>query len=324
MKGYSSEKVRNVILLGHGGCGKTTFLEAALLKTKAINRLGKIEDGNTVSDYDKIEIEKKHSIKTTLVPVEYNGYKYNFLDTPGFFDFEGEVKSALGTVGAAVIMLDASAGVQVGTEKAWDLCSEYKTPTFILLNKIDKEGVDCDAVVEELREKFGNSVVTDDDMDALNEAVAGTSEELMEKFFNDEPFTEEEFVNGLMNGIAVGEIVPVFKASNFTGEGIDHLLTAIPRYVPDPEEHAPYPALNSNDEEVEVDCNVKGDPVMYIFKTIADPFLGKISYAKVMAGTVKAGQELYNARSQKSEKLGSMFFVRGNSRRLQQKFLREI
>ena len=311
MKGYSSEKVRNVILLGHGGCGKTTFLEAALLKTKAINRLGKIEDGNTVSDYDKIEIEKKHSIKTTLVPVEYNGYKYNFLDTPGFFDFEGEVKSALGTVGAAVIMLDASAGVQVGTEKAWDLCSEYKTPTFILLNKIDKEGVDCDAVVEELREKFGNSVVTDDDMDALNEAVAGTSEELMEKFFNDEPFTEEEFVNGLMNGIAVGEIVPVFKASNFTGEGIDHLLTAIPRYVPDPEEHAPYPALNSNDEEVEVDCNVKGDPVMYIFKTIADPFLGKISYAKVMAGTVKAGQELYNARSQKSEKLGSMFFVRG-------------
>lgn len=311
MKGYSSDKIRNVVLLGHGGCGKTTFLEAALLATKVINRLGKVEDGNTVSDYDKMEIEKKYSINTTMVPVEYNGYKYNFLDTPGFFDFVGEVDSAMSTVSAAIIMVDASEGIQVGTEKAWELCSETDTPKFMVLTKIDKDNVDCDKLVEQLREKFGNSVVTDDDKDALREAVAGTDEALMEKFFNDEPFTDEEFTNGLMDGIANGDVVPIIKASSLTGEGIDEVLRSIARYVPTPSKHAPYIGKNSKDEDVEVITDVSADPVMYVYKTIADPFMGKISYAKVLSGTVKLGQELYNPRSQKSEKLGSMFFVRG-------------
>lgn len=311
MKGYSSNKIRNVVLLGHGGCGKTTFLEAALLATKVINRLGKVEDGNTVSDYDKMEIEKKYSINTTMVPVEYNGYKYNFLDTPGFFDFVGEVDSAMSTVSAAIIMVDASEGIQVGTEKAWELCSETDTPKFMVLTKIDKDNVDCDKLVEQLREKFGNSVVTDDDEDALREAVAGTDEALMEKFFNDEPFTDEEFTNGLMDGIANGDVVPIIKASSLTGEGIDEVLRSIARYVPTPSKHAPYIGKNSKDEDVEVITDVSADPVMYVYKTIADPFMGKISYAKVLSGTVKLGQELYNPRSQKSEKLGSMFFVRG-------------
>lgn len=311
MKGYSSDKIRNVVLLGHGGCGKTTFLEAALLATKVTSRLGKVEDGNTVSDYDKMEIEKKYSINTTMVPVEYNGYKYNFLDTPGFFDFVGEVDSAMSTAGAAIIMVDASEGIQVGTEKAWELCSELNTPKFMVLTKIDKDNVDCDKLIEQIREKFGNSVVTDDDEDALREAVAGADEELMEKFFNDEPFTEEEFTNGLMNGIANGDIVPIIKASSITGDGIDEVLRSIARYVPTPSRHAPYIAVNANDEEVEISTDVNADPVLYVFKTIADPFMGKISYAKVLSGTVKAGQELYNPRSQKMEKLGSMFFVRG-------------
>lgn len=311
MKGYSSDKIRNVVLLGHGGCGKTTFLEAALLATKVINRLGKVEDGNTVSDYDKMEIEKKYSINTTMVPVEYNGYKYNFLDTPGFFDFVGEVDSAMSMVSAAIIMVDASEGIQVGTEKAWELCSETDTPKFMVLTKIDKDNVDCDKLVEQLREKFGNSVVTDDDEDALREAVAGTDEALMEKFFNDEPFTDEEFTNGLMDGIANGDVVPIIKASSLTGEGIDEVLRSIARYVPTPSKHAPYIGKNSKDEDVEVITDVSADPVMYVYKTIADPFMGKISYAKVLSGTVKLGQELYNPRSQKSEKLGSMFFVRG-------------
>ena len=311
MKGYSSDKIRNVVLLGHGGCGKTTFLEAALLATKVINRLGKVEDGNTVSDYDKMEIEKKYSINTTMVPVEYNGYKYNFLDTPGFFDFVGEVDSAMSTVSAAIIMVDASEGIQVGTEKAWELCSETDTPKFMVLTKIDKDNVDCDKLVEQLREKFGNSVVTDDDEDALREAVAGTDEALMEKFFNDEPFTDEEFTNGLMDGIANGDVVPIIKSSSLTGEGIDEVLRSIARYVPTPSKHAPYIGKNSKDEDVEVITDVSTDPVMYVYKTIADPFMGKISYAKVLSGTVKLGQELYNPRAQKSEKLGSMFFVRG-------------
>ncbi len=314
MKGYSSDKVRNVVLLGHGGCGKTTLIEAALLATGVTSRLGRVEDGNTVSDYDKMEIEKKFSINTTLVPVEYKGYKYNFLDTPGYFDFQGEVISALSTAGAAIIVVDASEGVQVGTEKAWEMCRKYHTPKFMVLNKMDKSDADADKVVEQIRQVFGNSVVTDDDQDALNEAVAGASEELMEKFFNDEPFTEEEFTNGLKNGIATGDIVPIIKCSALKGgDGIDEILRCISKYVPDPEDHDPYPAVNNAGEDIEIATDVKQDPLLYVFKTIADPFLGKISYAKVITGTVKSGVEMYNPRTQKNEKLGSMFFVRGKT-----------
>ncbi|MBQ6582543.1 MAG: GTP-binding protein, partial [Mogibacterium sp.] len=313
MKGYQSDKIRNVVLMGHGGCGKTTFLEAALLATKAISRMGKVEDGNTVSDYDKMEIDKKYSISTTLVPVEYNGFKYNFLDTPGFFDFVGEVKSALSVASAAIIMVDASAGVQVGTEKAWDLCSDHKTPKFIVLNKIEKENVDIDGVVDQLKEVFGSSVVTEDDEDALMEAIAATDDELMEKYFEGEEFTEEEISTGLRKGIASGEITPILKASNLTGEGIDDVLKNISKYVPAPAQHEPFEAVTPDGETVEITTEGSGDPIVYIFKTIADPFLGKISYAKVMSGTIKGGMELYNPRSQKAEKLGSMFFVRGKN-----------
>lgn len=313
MKGYPTEKIRNVILLGHGGCGKTTFLEAALLDTGVITRMGKIEDGNTTSDYDKMEIEKKYSINLTLVPVEYKGYKYNFLDCPGFFDFVGEVRSALSTASAAMIMVDASAGIQVGTEKAWEECSKHRTPRFMVLTNTDKPGVDCDKLVADLRDRFGNSVVTDEDQNALNEAVAGTDEALMEKFFNDEPFTEEEYYNGLMNGIAFGEIVPIIKMSSMTGEGVDEVLRVIHKYVPVPQLHAPYIGTNPKGEEVEVVTDPTAHPVLWVFKTLTDPFLGKISYAKVLSGTVKAGQELYNSRTEKTEKLGSMFFVRGKT-----------
>lgn len=311
MKGYSTDKIRNVVLLGHGGCGKTTFLEAALLATGAISRMGKIENGNTVSDYDKMEIAKKYSINTTLVPVEYKGYKYNFLDTPGFFDFVGEVRSALSTAAAAIIMVDASEGIQVGTEKAWKECKKHETPLFIVLTKTDKEGVDCDAVIDQLREKFGTSIVTDENKDALNEAVASTDEDLMEKFFSGEEFTEEEFRKGLHAGIATGDIVPVIKESSFTGDGVDEVLRSIYRYVPSPLEHAPYPAKDGRGEDVSVKTGECENPILFVFKTVADPFLGKISYAKLIAGTLKSGAEMYNPRSEKAEKLGSMFFVRG-------------
>lgn len=311
MKGYKTEKIRNVVLLGHGNCGKTTFLEAALKYTGAISRMGRVEDGNTVSDYDKMEIAKGYSINTTLVPVEYKGFKYNFLDTPGFFDFIGEVRSALSTAAAAIIMVDASAGIQVGTEKAWKECKKSKTPVFMVMTKIDKENVDCDAVIAELREKFGNSVVTDEDEEALNEAIAATDEELMEKFFEGEEFTEEELSTGLRKGIASGEIVPVIKTSSMTGDGIDEVLRSINRYIPEPTKHAPYIGKDADGNEVEIITKPEGDPVLFVFKTIADPFLGKISYAKVLTGQIKSGTELYNSRSLKPEKLGAMFFVRG-------------
>ena len=313
MKGYKSENIRNIALVGHGGCGKTTFLEAALLATGVINRLGKVEDGNTVSDYDKMEIEKGYSISTSLVPVEYNKVKINFVDTPGFFDFVGEVNSALRAVEAAAIIVDASSGIQVGTEKAWNSCKQFGIPKFFLINKTDKENVDVDNTIEELKDKFGTSVVTLDDKDALTEAIAETDEELMEKFFAGEDFTDEEFNRGLSHGIGAGEIVPVLACSAVTGEGVKEALEQFITLVPKPGDHETYAAKNDDDEDIEVAVESAGKPAAFVFKTIADPFLGKISLAKVISGTLKAGQEIYNARAEKSEKLGAMFFMRGKT-----------
>ena len=313
MKGYSSDKIRNVVLLGHGGCGKTTFLEAALLATKVINRLGKVEDGNTVSDYDKMEIEKKYSINTTMVPVEYNGYKYNFLDTPGFFDFAGEVQGALRGVEAAAIVVDASAGVQVGTEKAWDACKKIGSPKFIILNKIDKENVDVAATIQQLQDKFGNAVVTLDDKDAMAEAIAEVDEELMDIYFNEGGFTDEQFGKGLTKGILQGDIVPVFKCSSLTGEGVKEVLQEIIEFVPNPTIEG-YRAKDENQQPVLIEADPNAKPVLFVFKTLADSFLGKISLAKVVSGKVSAGMTLHNFRVEKDEKLGSVFFVRGKEK----------
>ena len=295
MKGYTAETIRNVALLGHGGCGKTTFLDAALLATGVISRLGKVEDGTTVSDYDKTEIEKGYSINTTVVPVEFNKVKINFLDTPGFFDFAGEVQGALRAVEAAAILVDASSGVQVGTEKAWDACKENGTPKFFIINKTDKDNVNVEQVISDLQAKFGSSVVTLDDRDAVSEAIAEVDEELMDIYFENMEFTDEEFNRGLSKGIAQGDICPVFQCSALKGEGIKEVLQSIVDIVP----------------KAEADAN--GKPVVFIFKTLADPFLGKISLAKVISGKLTPGMGLYNHRAEKDEKLGSMFFLRGKT-----------
>ena len=315
MKGYSSDKIRNIVLLGHGSTGKTTFLEAGLLNTKVISRLGKVESGNTVSDYEKMEIEKGYTINQTLVPVEYKGTKLNFIDTPGFFDFAGEARAALSTGATAIIMVDASSGIQVGTEKAWDLVKEYNSPTFFIINKIDKDNVELDEVISAIQDKFGSACVTLDDKDALDEAVAAADEELMEKFFEGEAFTDEEFAHGLATGIHNGDIMPIMTMSALTGEGVDEVLDSLCKYVPKPATVVTE-AKDADGNDIEIACDPAGDLVIYIFKTLADPFLGKISYAKIVSGTLKSGTDVYNPRSEKSEKLGSVFFVRGKAQEM--------
>ncbi len=315
MKGYTSDKIRNIVLLGHGSTGKTTFLEAGLLNTKVISRLGKVESGNTVSDYEKMEIEKGYTINQTLVPVEYKGTKLNFIDTPGFFDFAGEARAALSTGATAIIMVDASSGIQVGTEKAWDLVKEYNSPTFFIINKIDKDNVELDEVISAIQDKFGSACVTLDDKDALDEAVAAADEELMEKFFEGEAFTDEEFAHGLATGIHNGDIMPIMTMSALTGEGVDVVLDSLCKYVPKPATVVTE-AKDADGNDIEIACDPAGDLVIYIFKTLADPFLGKISYAKIVSGTLKSGTDVYNPRSEKSEKLGSVFFVRGKAQEM--------
>lgn len=354
MKGFSGDKIRNVALIGHGGCGKTTIIEAGLFSTGVINRMGKVEDGNTVSDYDKMEIEKGYSISTSVAPIIWDGIKINMIDTPGDFDFVGEVLESLQVSDASVIVVDASSGVQVGTEKAWKQAKKFDEPVFIVINKMDKENIDFQSVVEDIREKLGKSVapfmipiggeafkgyvdVVDmvakdftgsglkdipvpDELkptleatrEMLIEAIAESDEALMEKYFDGVPFTKEEIHGGLRKGIATGDIVPVMASSAANNKGIIYLLDILKEYAPTPTEHVEYQGINPmTQEETLRKCSEDEKFSAVVFKTIVDPFVGKISLMHVHSGKMKVGNETYNATSDKTEKIGHMFFMRG-------------
>lgn len=317
MKSYTSEAIRNVALVGHGSCGKTTMLEALLFETGVTSRMGKIEDGNTVSDYDKMEQEKGYSINTAVVPVLWKDSKINFIDTPGYFDFVGEVNAALRAAESAVIVVDAAAGVEVGTEQAWKACEKYKMPRFIIINDKKKEAYDFDAVFANLKENFGDHLVPMDwplgELDGdLKEAIAMTDDDLMEKFFNDEEFSAEEINQGMKNGIASGAIVPVLKTpfdlEKKNGEFLDMLLAL----APNPLDHEAYKAVDGAGEEIEIEPSKDGPVSAFVFKTIIDPFVGKISILKIVSGKIEVGMELANERSGRSEKIGKLFMLRGN------------
>lgn len=317
MKGYTSETIRNVALVGHGGCGKTTFLESVLKETGAIEKMGKVENGNTVSDYDKMEKEKGYSINTSVVPVIWKENKINFIDTPGYFDFVGEVNAALRAAEAAIILVDAGAGVQVGTEQAWKACERYKKPRFIVINKRDKDEFDYYKTFNELKSKFGEHLIpfswpiTTEIDEELKEAIAMTDEALMEKYFNGDNFTEEEIKKGLAQGIADGAMVPVLSAAFELQKGSQGLLDLLVTYVPTPLQHGPYGGFNDKNEPVEKISVVDGPFSAFVFKTIIDPFVGKISIMKVVAGKLNAGTEVLNERTGKVEKIGKLFFLRG-------------
>ena len=317
MKGYTSETIRNVALLGHGGCGKTTFLEAALLETGVIDKLGKVEDGTTVSDYDKMEIEKGYSINTSVVPVEWKGNKINFIDTPGYYDFIGEINAALRASEAAVIMVDAGSGIEVGTEGAWKACERYKKPRFIVINKRDKDEFDFYKTFHQLKGKFGDTLIpfswplTVDIDEELKEAIAMADDALMEKYFDGENFTEEEIRKGLVKGISEGQIVPVCSSAFQISQGLEGLLDLLVTYVPTPLQHGAYKGFDEHNEPVERMCVTDAPMSAFVFKTIVDPFVGKISLMKVVTGKINSGDDVYNERAGESERLGKLFFMRG-------------
>ena len=357
MKDYQSDKIRNVALVGHGGCGKTIMAEAMLYTTKVTNRLGKVEDGNTVSDFDKEEIARRISISTSSIPVEWKDYKYNILDTPGYFDFVGEVSCALRVAGGAVIMVDASSGVEVGTEKAWNYLSTQKIPRLIFVNKMDKDNVSFDKVLNELRDKFGKSVApfaipmgessdfkgfvnvvdlisreyngkecVDKPVPAeyegsiasiremLFESVAESDETLMEKYFAGEEFTTEEIHTGLRKGVINGDIVPVLVGSAINNIGIHTLLDMIHDYMPTPKDAKPCVGVNPRDgKQIERNIDVTEPFSALIFKTIVDPYVGKISLMKVCSGKLSTDMEVYNPEKDEHEKIGNLFLLRGKN-----------
>jgi elongation factor G len=357
MKVYESEKIRNIALLGHGGSGKTTFCEASLYASGVSKRMGKVEDGNTFSDFDKEEINRKTSINTSVVPVEWNGYKVNLIDTPGYFDFVGEVQGAMKAAGGMVIFIDATSGIEVGTEKAWKMAMDKKTPTFIAINKMDRENVEYDKIIAELREAFGKKIapfqipigseenfignvnvvkmtareydgkdcnekpIPDDLVDLaqemrelLMESVAESDEELLEKYFGGEAFTEEEIQTGLRKGILSGEIVPVVCASFAKNVGTHTLLDMLCDYSPSPMDMPPKTGINpKNDQEVVRTLEPTEAFSAQVFKTIADPFIGKISLLKIISGKLTSDMEILNANKNEKERVGSLFFIRGKN-----------
>ena len=356
MKVFTTENIRNISLLGHRGSGKTTLVESILYVKGYIKRKGDVENGTTVSDFDKEEIRRIFSINTSLISVEQNDVKLNFLDTPGYFDFVGEVVSALRVSASAVLVLDATAGVEVGTEKAWKLLEERKLPRIIFVNKMDKGYVNYPKLLNELKEKFGKKIapfcipigekeefkgfvnVVDmvgrvfdgkecvdtpipADIDVsevrnlLFEAIAETDEALMDKYFAGEEFTKEEIVKGLHKGVVNGDIVPVMVGSAQQNIGIHTLLNYLELYMPCPTELFSGQRIGEDpttQQEKIVKISSENPFSAIVFKTLVDPFIGKISFFKVNSGTIKKETEVFNPKKNKKERIAQILTMQGN------------
>ncbi len=356
MQTYKYEKIRNVAVLGHGGCGKTTLVEAMAYTTGITKRMGRVEEGNTISDYDKEEQKRLFSISTTLVPILWEDTKINFLDTPGYFDFVGEVEEAVSAADAAVIVISAKAGIEVGTRKAWDICERFKLPRMFFVTDMDDDNASYRNVVEALKEEYGNRIAplhtpirenekfvgfvnvvkmagrrfsnnlgeyVDGDIpdycmdyvntyrDALMESIAETSEELMNKFFEGEEFTMVEIENALRGSIGTCDMVPVLCGSGVQARGTFALLQAIDKYFPSPNKNVITGMSQKTETTFFADYDANKDFSARVFKTIADPFIGKFSLIKVCSGVLKSDSVIYNANKGTEEKLSRLYVLRG-------------
>ncbi len=350
MKQYKAKDIRNIALAGHGGDGKTSLAEALLFMAGATDRLGSVAEGNTVCDFDPEETKRKLSVSSAVAPFEYDGVKVNIIDTPGLFDFAGGFHEGVRAADAVIITLSAKSGVLVGTEKAWKLATAQKKAKAFYVSKMDLENADFNKVLEALKEKFGNAVCpavipvgdvyvdlitkkaftfdakgksTKVDMpdapiieeleDAINEAIAEADDELMEKFFDGEEFTEEERFRGFEEGVATGIIAPVYCGDSVTLRGIEMLLHEFKKIFPSAEEVASEVATDADGKDVKLTCTEDEPLAAYVFKTVADPFVGKLSYVKVVSGVLTATSAVTNARTGNPERLGKLVIMRGKN-----------
>ncbi len=356
---YKTENIRNVVLLGHGGAGKTTLAESMALTTGIITRMGTVADGNTISDFDKEEQKRQFSISTTIIPIEFNGIKINIIDTPGYFDFIGATEEGLSVADAAVIVVNAKSGIEVGTHKAWGFCEKYKIPRIIYISGMDDANADYMKVVEDLKAEFGKKIAPfhlpiseggsfagyvnviresgrkykadgsydecevpadlKDEMssarDMILEAVAETSEELMDKYFGGEEFTLEEIMSALKNSVIEGDIVPVQVGSSVNNFGGKMVLEAVERYFPSPDKSPvrKYGRDTKTEETFICECSTDKPLAAYVFKTIVDPFIGKYSLVKIYSGVLSADDTVFNAETDESEKISKIYIMRGKN-----------
>ena len=356
MNVYTTDKIRNVVLLGHGGAGKTSLVEAMAYLSGITNRMGKISDGNTISDYDKEETKRLFSINTSVVPIIWDDVKINILDTPGYFDFVGEVEEAVSAADAAIIVVSGKNGIEVGPKKAWEICEKYKLPRMVFVTDMDIDNASYRQVVTDLQELYGKKIApfhlpireneefvgyvnvlqqrakrwtADGNVEktevpeyskenlgicreALMEAVAETSEEFMDRYFNGEEFSEDEIRQALRVNVAEGSIVPVLMGSNILARGMYTLMVDIVKYLPSPEKRE-CTGINAKTNEVyPANYDFAKPKSAYVFKTIVDPFIGKYSLIKVNSGVLKADDVLYNQHKDVEEKIGKLYVLRGN------------
>ena len=356
MNVYTTDKIRNVVLLGHGGCGKTSLAEAMAYLAGTTSRMGTVTDGNTISDYDKEEIKRQFSIHTSLIPIPWQDVKINILDTPGYFDFVGEVEEAVSVADAAIIVVSGKAGIETGTKRAWEICEKYKLPRMIFVTDMDIDNASFRQVVEDLQGLYGKKIapfhlpirengqfvgyvnviqqkakrwndkgtvdkfdVPDYSLDnlsicrdALLEAVAETSEEFMDRYFNGDEFSEDEIRQALRVNVMDGSTVPVLMGSNTLARGMYTLMADIVKYFPSPDKRECAGIDTKTNEVYAANYDFSKAKSAYVFKTIVDPYIGKYSLIKVNSGVLKSDDVLYNYHRDAEEKLGKLYVLKGN------------
>ncbi|HVH32151.1 MAG TPA: GTP-binding protein, partial [bacterium] len=355
MKPYPPDRIRNVAVVGHGGTGKTSLVEAALFTAKAVDRLGKVDDGTSTTDFDPEEQRRKHTINAALAPLEWNGVKVNLIDVPGYPDFVGEVVGALRAVEGAVLVVDAVSAVQVQTEVAWAQADKASVSRLVVVNRLDRENASFDRTLESLRTRFGTKVapiqipigaegsfsgvvdlvemkayaakngeMTPSEIpsnlaagaqgarEKLMEAAAESEDALVEKYLEAGELSQEELLHGLHTGVKAGTLVPVLCAAGGKLVGISLLLNQIVTMLPAPAERHEVTATDPRTQKAVPVAQQPNSPLAaLVFKTVADPFVGKLSYFRIYGGVLRSDSQVFDATKGKAERIGQIFFVRG-------------
>jgi elongation factor G len=358
MKVYDAASIRNVAIVGHSGSGKTQLASAILFDAGTVNRLGRVDEGTTVTDFDDEEVARKHTLSSSVAFAEWNKTKINLIDTPGFANFLSDARSGLNVADAALVVVDAVSGVEVQTEKVWDFANEFNLPRMVVLNRIDRERASLERSLESLHGSFGRTVIpvqlpigeeksftgvvdlvsmkaytfaTDGSgkvtegqipgsladrasgaREALVEMVAEADDTLMEKFFEAGTLSQEELVSGLRKAVAAARVFPLVCTSGLLNIGVQPLLDDIVEYVPSPAELL-VKGQSARGETVSVEVSDAAPYGAFVWKTVADPFAGRITMFRVMLGTLKADSTVNNRTRGTSERLGHLMLLQGKT-----------